>query len=456
MRNLPYDIIFLIVDELERLTREENSRQRVRLASYATINKTWKVAVERVTFRNIFVHPRNIHGFKEIFGRDRARLSAVRSLRYIMNHHLNTTNDDSIEPEGSCGDEGFSRSLEEMFELLADWESGDSPNMRLQDLCLNLGIQHNRAKQCEYESRESDYRENRVESNDHDSENDESSEEDQDSEDGQDSHGDNYWKVVEQRAEQLRLFEGKSLRPEALMEILSSMDGLQECYLNAFSDATTKDPSLRPEYRKGFYHRSQGMDAQPGVFDSGIDHLSIGLRYFSTILENLHLEDVRISPSLFWPQEDEPSSDPPYWPNLRHMKVEFAEVSALDPSDLPEIEDFNSWDKPESIYRERLDHNRLRSLYVAMAKAVRQMPALKELEMVFPDFSSTYIHFGVIEKRDAREVFWDAWEKVELDQEVLEALGVTEDQLEVTEEGTHNYHLHYMQPFPILSLPAHF
>ncbi|GME66464.1 uncharacterized protein LTHEOB_3223 [Neofusicoccum parvum] len=370
MRNLPYDIIFLIVDELEKLIREENSRQRVRLASYATINKTWKVAVERVTFRNIFVHPRNLHGFKEIVGRDRARLSAVRSLRYIMDHHFNTINDGSVEPEGPCGDEGFSRNLEEMFELLADWESGDSPNMRLQDLCLNLGIQHNRAKQCEYESRESDYRENRVESNDHDSGNDESSEEDQDSEDGQDSHGDDYWKVVELRAEQLRpnrdkplfryvgrglprihsvksfRFEGKSLRPEALMEILSSMDGLQECYLNAFSDATTKDPSLRPEYRKalgenlsriphtcthlraGFYHRSQGMDAQPGVFDSGIDHLSIGLRDFSTRLENLHLEDVRISPSLFWPQEDEPSSDPPYWPNLRHMKVEFAEVSA--------------------------------------------------------------------------------------------------------------------------------
>lgn len=64
---------------------------------------------------------------------------------------------------------------------------------------------------------------------------------------------------------------------------------------------------------------------QPASMPRGTDHLCVGLRNLSTQLRWLRLHDFTISPSLFWPsQNEDPSGSPAlYWPNLKGLSLIF-------------------------------------------------------------------------------------------------------------------------------------
>lgn len=87
-------------------------------------------------------------------------------------------------------------------------------------------------------------------------------------------------------------------------------------------------PGTCEVFEANSHNESDGMDEQPAVLGCGIDYLCIGLRDLSMRLRRLVLEDVRISPALFWPQDDEPGKAAPYWPNLTYMRDLFAQIDA--------------------------------------------------------------------------------------------------------------------------------
>ncbi|KAL8684720.1 MAG: hypothetical protein Q9218_008168 [Villophora microphyllina] len=126
---------------------------------------------------------------------------------------------------------------------------------------------------------------------------------------------------------------------------------------------TLPSSSLR-DFTLGFYHEdpSNQYFSPPSALlplpeaAHATDHLSHALHTLSlsTNLTSLILNPIVISPSLYWPS-DTTGANPPYWPNLRHHHVEFNMTSPAgewyfirDPNrPIDEDEAANDSDDPE-------------------------------------------------------------------------------------------------------------
>ncbi|KAI9926940.1 hypothetical protein MW887_003318 [Aspergillus wentii] len=121
---------------------------------------------------------------------------------------------------------------------------------------------------------------------------------------------------------------------------------------------------------------------------NGLDQFSIALRTLSMRLRELRLEYVRVSSSLFWPSQDEGTSQTaPCWPNLEVLEV--LEVPPNTPDgNLPQSllkTILTRWEY-ETYYFGPLgiiNSHEVDKLYIAIAKAAHQMPRLRRLYHLF-------------------------------------------------------------------------
>lgn len=79
-----------------------------------------------------------------------------------------------------------------------------------------------------------------------------------------------------------------------------------------------------------------------------------------------------------------------------------------------------------------LDQDRLNTLFLATAKAIKNMPAMEDLEMRLVHYDDSLLEFDYRKQGDALVATWHGIEELRLSDEVLRELGVERNQLKVT------------------------
>lgn len=384
MNELPYDIVFQIVQELKLLHdppdmehipshRMRSILRPMKFTSYATLNRAWNVATERESFQNLAVYsddiPEHLRGpitttrFKQIMSRDPARRRAIpRDIVFFASVQSPLSSEEASTEEGrNANDRRFSASVRQFWEVLKEWPSVPAHRS------LTLELRHiviTPKKPVETT--------------------------DDDGDDGQDGQA-----VEKRRRDEMYLnlpggplprlhcishfalsnlimYSGQTrLWPPALLNVLNSFHELRNAFLN-IQDIQVTERSLWTDYREGadqqsltpafarmnmlmplvnlilelssifavlpntisnfaanFSSTSRGYSNLPSYASLAYDPLSISLRDMSTRLVYLVLMDIRITPALFWPCANEPASTLlPFWPHLQHLELWFA---PLDP-----------------------------------------------------------------------------------------------------------------------------
>lgn len=252
MPDLPADIVFLVICELKQLIKNDQERavspRRKRgcsgakarqgglpplpappsLAPYAGINRTWNAAIERETFRSIFVTPQRLGEFKAIVAREHSRLSLVRHLEYHLAHEWDCDSPNGQSADGRReNDESFSRSVEEMARVLECWGERDAPWERLSGVHLYVKTCFTRSKEDHCIDTDTDTG----------------------TEDAAFLHcsGES---LPRMRSVSSFSYQEGHIWPRSLMQILSVMESLDACKLWV-SDRSTVNPAIRRDYRKG-------------------------------------------------------------------------------------------------------------------------------------------------------------------------------------------------------------
>ncbi|KAF4535217.1 uncharacterized protein LTHEOB_12698 [Lasiodiplodia theobromae] len=70
-----------------------------------------------------------------------------------------------------------------------------------------------------------------------------------------------------------------------------------------------------------------GLGEQPAVTPGSPDILCIAIRNLSMYLRDLRLEDLRVSPELFWPTVEQQRQQP-LWPHLETLYLNFEPVDS--------------------------------------------------------------------------------------------------------------------------------
>ncbi|KAK7722977.1 hypothetical protein SLS57_004833 [Botryosphaeria dothidea] len=236
MPDLPADIVFLVICELKQLIKNDQERAGglpplpapPSLAPYAGINRTWNAAIERETFRSIFVTPQRLGEFKAIVAREHSRLSLVRHLEYHLAHEWDCDSPNGQSADGRReNDESFSRSVEEMARVLECWGERDAPWERLSGVHLYVKTCFTRSKEDHCIDTDTDTG----------------------TEDAAFLHcsGES---LPRMRSVSSFSYQEGHIWPRSLMQILSVMESLDACKLWV-SDRSTVNPAIRRDYRKG-------------------------------------------------------------------------------------------------------------------------------------------------------------------------------------------------------------
>lgn len=352
MLQLPEDVIFLIVEQLDQLHRQELSqfgplRYQPGLSQYAVVNRTWNAIIERKTFRHIFVHSEAFKRkdyaysptptrFKQMMNRDPARRRAIiHQISFYATHEFPL---DSYEAQSEAGgvanDRHFSQSVREFWKVLQglEWPKGRTFTLRFTSLSVVKPFYAGRIY-----------------------------------------HSGPYLHLIGDTLPYLScvssflLAEYLRICPSSLVRIVATMKGLRHVQLRL--DDTVINPKQRFQYRKGthnllhpicpsyllvllpadlgtcisqlptssllsfeavFSNVSLGFPGQLAVTPGSPDILCIGIRNLSMYLRDLRLEDLRVSPELFWPtveqQQQQSASGPtsqPLWPHLETLYLTF-------------------------------------------------------------------------------------------------------------------------------------
>lgn len=144
---LPYDITVVVVTQLKRILQSELEAQRrypdARLSPYATICKSWNVAVEHETFRLLKLSNERIEYAERVLQQSPARLSAVKRISFKIRcprssgRRRDLSKRQLMEREAS-----FSSALLRLFQFLERMEKGRSGVERvgIGKLTLDLSV----------------------------------------------------------------------------------------------------------------------------------------------------------------------------------------------------------------------------------------------------------------------------------------------------------------------------
>ncbi|KAL1639593.1 hypothetical protein SLS58_007793 [Diplodia intermedia] len=429
---LPEDVLFLIVKELNLLHRREiGSPPPTLLSQYAGVGRTWNAIIERKTFSHLRVyspgHQRPISParFKQLMDRDPARWDALSTVSFYAGYPVNLCSERGRSEAGmAVNNEHFSSSVREFWKVL---ETLDAPDGKARDLLFNTA-------QVPYDN-------SFV------------------------PGADAYLHLVGEPLPRLRCLTGfctnlcDSIWPSSLMHLAASIDGLTTTRL--IFDDDIKDLELLRRYREDlgrcisqtptsctdfsadFGYYSSGFDEMPAVAPSTPDTLCIQLRSLSMCLRHLNLEHLRVSPALFWPTTDEQLGDGtaaafvPSWPNLESITLILAPLDSYghfyaDPS--PEelesqLEAREIFQMPSEVLDRQVPRPErgLHQLIVAAGQAVRSgMPRLQWLRME-QDNVGPYMNFSVARhptRGDPFHLDWHSEPPVPLTEEVLRTWGL--------------------------------
>ncbi|KAF4545906.1 uncharacterized protein LTHEOB_4558 [Lasiodiplodia theobromae] len=464
-QHLPYDIIAVIVTHLKRILQSELEAKRqypdVRLSPYATICKSWNAVVERETFRLLNLSNERMQYAEKVLQQNPARLSAVKRISFKSRcPKSGFRRRDLSKRQLMERDASFSSGLLRLFRFLQRMEKGHSGVERagFGNLTLDLNVT-SYLQDLEDEDvqvlKEADAALD-------------------DEESYRDILGGKPTSCLKYDSTLLR-YVGEPLPTLHCVRIfifpqngetmvwsstftlmLSVMEGLEYCDI-AFDDGQMLNPNTRIGYRKALgetlckipttceeFHATFEPDeyfiiVSPACDPPSLDILSIGIRNMSTQLVRLSLDSLAISPSLFWPDDNEDAVTP-YWPRLKHFKVRYAPSLAsgewlvhLEKEDerctLPPHLKKYMLDHTTYVDRLVLDCERANVLFAAVGRATRNMPALQEMQLEMSDELGSELHFTYKYEKE-RKAFVASWHSApsvfEASPDVLEAFGILE------------------------------
>ncbi|KAI6778382.1 uncharacterized protein J7T54_000500 [Emericellopsis cladophorae] len=119
---IPQTIVDRIVDYL-RADDEYAS-----LAPYATVSKSWQIAVERHTFRQLYISSARLDDLNTIVCRRRQRTLQVIALHIALaSYHKNQRSDAESREDGSATTRIFTSFMQDFFGTLSKWEVEHGP-----------------------------------------------------------------------------------------------------------------------------------------------------------------------------------------------------------------------------------------------------------------------------------------------------------------------------------------
>ncbi|KAK0618807.1 hypothetical protein DIS24_g11506 [Lasiodiplodia hormozganensis] len=443
-QDLPYDILHNILAHLKALIQPDPiSPNKPRLASYACICRSWNEAVEREIFRNLeVVKAEGLARAEELLTKHPSRrLCAVRNLTFVgWYQRSDSLKRDLSRKQLAERDAAFSADVERLLRLLTAVERAGDARLALE---LRFVLEKTPPEDGDEEGVEG------FDNGDDDDDNDDDSEFDDYGSGGDDEerlkYDPAYLRYVGEGLPQvhcvkqfiLQRSQHERLWGASVTTLLSAMEGLELCNVS-FHDEQTVDPGVRIDYRKAlgeslyqipdtckrFYASfehciTEAPKSQPGFVPNSVDSLCLGLQSLSTQLVNISLEMLTISPALFWPQGEGDVATAPHWPNLEYFYIRYSPISASG-------EPFAHSDP------DRPNQELTNGLFVAVGKAVRNMPALQimDLEMA-PELDFQVLFSYVFDKADG--VFQAKWsgtgETLKLSPDVLRAFNIKEEDL---------------------------
>lgn len=180
----------------------------------------------------------------------------------------------------------------------------------------------------------------------------------------------------------------------------------------------------------------EGPKTQPGFVPTSVDSLCLGLQSLSTQLVTISLELLTISPALFWLQGESDGATAPHWPNLEYFYIKYSPISASgkQPFLNTTIGSLITW--PGEPFA-RMDPDRpnqelTNGLFVAVGKAVRNMPALQLMKLhMAPGLYFRLLFSYKVDKADGVfQAQWEGWgEMLKLSPNVLRAFDIKEEDL---------------------------
>lgn len=142
-QELPYEIIYMIVDQLKlALNPNQIPFNKPHLAPYAGICKSWNLAIERETFRELWLNEEKLRYIEKVLNKDPSRGSAVHLITYkAVCDRSQHTQMDLCKGQLEERDRTFSSGLESLFRFLASVECTGGAREGLAGLHLELMIE---------------------------------------------------------------------------------------------------------------------------------------------------------------------------------------------------------------------------------------------------------------------------------------------------------------------------
>jgi hypothetical protein len=367
---------------------------------YATLSRSWKAAIEIITFHDLDIKSTELDTFKAIVtGNRRKYLTELKFSVVLPEYAEEAYRRVEDEEEQRINDEAFTKGIRELFCVLKAWEDEDVQSALRLEFSPRPAYSptDSRLSHKMYFTRNGDI-------------------------------GCLRWKTSLLRIVQPDIlptllnvqtlhikYNGlRKLAPRVGPDLATLLPNLEHIFWKLEDDADSQLVGVRSDNRVAFvevlkrlqlrrcfnadiefhslYRSDQRVPACPSIVPPGLtyDPLSAGLRLFSQNLTSLTL-GVQVDSTLFWPSDDESDAAAPTWPHLRELEVEFNMVSPSGawyftgtlPADYDPISKgifFDDGETDHTNYREYVDDT-LHPFLCAFTKALKHMPLLERYEL---------------------------------------------------------------------------
>jgi hypothetical protein len=433
MENIPQETVDRIIEYVARLegrsqwtfdgwkhmTKFTRHPHYPHFASYATISRTWKKAVEQVNFAELTIDNEDFGSFQTIVTGKRRTFVKELSLTvsmpdcpdYVRYH-------DESDEEQQAHSKRFTLALCKLFAILKAWEDkGIQTPLR-----LVIPLENNCPPQNRLHDRKAEWP-------------------------GRCRYDTSVIKLVQpfllptlSNVKYLDAYGylARKLEPTMATTIAAALPNLVACKWElAQEDTWSLDEKIRN--RTAFAHALKHMQLQPRATASikfqnekpvtqsdegehlvppgmSYDPLSASLRMFSQSLTSMNLITC-LDSTIFWPSDEEINAITPHWPHLKELYIEFSMVSPsgdwyfTGPDYDADNDVFNDPEYYHEYYRTDPDPDTFTPFINAFTKAVKNMPVLEYFKLTSNledgvnegSFDITYYAPGMSAEREYEE-----------------------------------------------------
>jgi hypothetical protein len=400
MQNIPQEIVDKIIEYVARLEGRSQwtfdgwkhmtiYAPRPHFASYATVCRTWKEAVEQVSFSELTINSKDFESFQAIVtGKRRALVKKLSFTVSIPDCPEDVRHQDESAEEQQANNERYTLALCRFLSILKVWE-GEGIQTPLR---LVIPVENNCSPGDRMRGRKvAEHTQSRFESS------------------------------VIRLAQPCQLptlsnvkcldvygHTTRKLEPTMATTIAAALPNLvryewklaqeetwsidekmrnRTAFANALKHLQPQPPAIASiEFQ--YEHLGSQSDEGENLMPPGMsyDPLSTSLRLFSQHLTKMSLKAC-LDSTIFWPSDDETNAITPHWPHLKEIFIVFGMLSPsgdwyfTGPDYDPDTDVFNDPEFYHEYYRIDPDPDTFDPFINAFVKAVKNMPVLEQFQL---------------------------------------------------------------------------